>query len=84
MESRNIKTQNCAPIQCTVWPRNDFYFPLIDKKCHFTILTPICFNNVSKRVPENFYYQKGSNKFDIVLHEKDFVYSFIQNGDFMV
>ena len=22
LESRNIKTQNCAPIQCTVWPRN--------------------------------------------------------------
>ena len=22
MESRNIQTQNCAPIQCTVWPRN--------------------------------------------------------------
>ena len=21
-ESRNIQTQNCAPIQCTVWPRN--------------------------------------------------------------
>ena len=23
MESRNIQTQNCAPIQCTVWPRNE-------------------------------------------------------------
>ena len=22
LESRNIQTQNCAPIQCTVWPRN--------------------------------------------------------------
>ena len=22
LESRKIKTQNCAPIQCTVWPRN--------------------------------------------------------------
>ena len=22
MESRNKQTQNCAPIQCTVWPRN--------------------------------------------------------------
>ena len=21
LESRNIQTQNCAPIQCTVWPR---------------------------------------------------------------
>ena len=24
LESRNIQTQNCAPIQCTVWPRNAF------------------------------------------------------------
>ena len=23
LESRNINTQNCAPIQCTVWPRNE-------------------------------------------------------------
>ena len=23
LESRTIQTQNCAPIQCTVWPRND-------------------------------------------------------------
>ena len=23
VESRNIQTQNCAPIQCTVWPRKD-------------------------------------------------------------
>ena len=23
LEYRNIQTQNCAPIQCTVWPRND-------------------------------------------------------------
>ena len=22
LESTNIQTQNCAPIQCTVWPRN--------------------------------------------------------------
>ena len=22
LESRNTQTQNCAPIQCTVWPRN--------------------------------------------------------------
>ena len=22
LESRNIQTQNCAPIQCTIWPRN--------------------------------------------------------------
>ena len=25
LESRNIQTQNCAPIQCTVWPRNGFF-----------------------------------------------------------
>ena len=24
LESRNIKTQNCASIQCNVWPRNEF------------------------------------------------------------
>ena len=23
LESRNLQTQNCAPIQCTVWPRKD-------------------------------------------------------------
>ena len=23
IESMNTQTQNCAPIQCTVWPRND-------------------------------------------------------------
>ena len=23
LESRDIQTQNCAPIQCTVWPRNE-------------------------------------------------------------
>ena len=22
LESSNIQSQNCAPIQCTVWPRN--------------------------------------------------------------
>ena len=22
LKSRNIQTQNCAPIQCTVWPRD--------------------------------------------------------------
>ena len=28
LDSRNIQTQNCAPIQCTVWPRNvrQFFF----------------------------------------------------------
>ena len=25
LESRNIQTQNYAPIQCTVWPRNEIY-----------------------------------------------------------
>ena len=25
LESRNTQTQNCAPIQCTVWPRNEWY-----------------------------------------------------------
>ena len=24
LESRNIQTQNCTPIQCKVWPRNEF------------------------------------------------------------
>ena len=23
LESRNIQTENCVPIQCTVWPRNE-------------------------------------------------------------
>ena len=23
LESRNIQTQKCAPIQCTVWPRKE-------------------------------------------------------------
>ena len=26
LESRNIQTQNCSSIQCTVWPRNGFFF----------------------------------------------------------
>ena len=41
MESRNIQTQNCAPIQCTVWPRNETflnYNPLSFNKHHrFTL-----------------------------------------------
>ena len=31
LESRNIQAQNCAPIQCTVWPRNDV--TECNKKC---------------------------------------------------
>ena len=25
-ESRDLQIPNCAPIHCTVWPRNEFFF----------------------------------------------------------
>ena len=31
LESRNIQTQNCAPIQCRVWPRNEGTIVLLQK-----------------------------------------------------
>ena len=38
LESRNIQTQNFAPIQCTVWPRNEEKNELLFlKNCLFSI-----------------------------------------------
>ena len=36
LESRNIQTENCAPIQCTVWPRNVEVEDLLKKQLQHT------------------------------------------------
>ena len=40
LESRNIQTQNCAPMQCTIWPRNVVLtFTIIRGACEKEIIS---------------------------------------------
>ena len=49
MESRKILTENCAPIQCTVWPRN--------VKNNFIFLFEFFIVNVDERKTERTFFK---------------------------
>ena len=55
LESRNMQTQNCAPIQCTVWPRSAFSTK--NSKSYISYQTKEKSTN-SSFLPQDF--QKGS------------------------
>ena len=48
VESRNMQAKNCAPIQCTIWPRNE-----PNQRTHFKDFTVGL--NFSKKPPERFF-----------------------------
>ena len=56
LESRNIQTQNCAPIQCTVWPR---YVGAIAMKWFLLLMSAIC--RFLKRVRIHIHLWKFSD-----------------------